>query len=94
MKMLFKILLQVCFVAQEKMLIAELSMSTVLLVKCVVKYADKDAGTVCNFRIPNNLIPPPEEETTHNSEIFVMADKLDSGRFPCFSRSIYGYQIK
>ena len=44
---------------------------------CVVKYADEDAGTFCNFKLPANPIPPPEEAATHHNETFVMADKLN-----------------
>ena len=40
----------------------------------VVKYADKDAGTFCNFKLLANPIPPPKEAATHHNETFVMAD--------------------
>ena len=43
----------------------------------VIKYADKDAGTFCDYRLPKNPITPPEEAATHHNETFAMADKLD-----------------
>ena len=44
---------------------------------CVVKYADEDAGTFGNFRLPATPVPPPEEAATHHNVTYVMADKLD-----------------
>ena len=43
----------------------------------VIKYADKDAGTFRDYRLPKNPITPPEEAATHHNETFAMADKLD-----------------
>ena len=44
---------------------------------CVVKYADKDASTFGNFRLPAAPVPPPKEAATHHNKNYVMADKLD-----------------
>ena len=43
----------------------------------VIKFADKDAGTFRDYRLPATPIPPPEEHAVHENETFVMADKLD-----------------
>ena len=38
---------------------------------CVVKYADNDASTFGNFRLPATPIPPPKEAATHHNENYV-----------------------
>ena len=42
----------------------------------VLRYADEDAGTFHDFKLPANTIPPPQNEVSHDNERFVI-DKLN-----------------
>lgn len=45
----------------------------------VLRYADKDAGTFYNFKLPANPIPPPGDEVIHDNELLLfIIDKLNN----------------